>query len=517
MVSRMWNATPVALAALLIVGPASARGPTRFVNAVVFGSDASELTVDERGVLDSNAQATRVTNLRGGFVVPRLVDAHAHMLSLGRSLSRVDLRGTTSWTQVVERVEAGAPPRGWVFGRGWDQNDWADGAAFPTHHALSEAFPDRPVVLTRVDGHAIIANQVALARAGVGPDTPVPEGGRILRAADGAPTGVLIDAAMALVRRHVPVLTVAERKAALKQAFQKVLSCGLTGIHDMGLDADTIQAFEELDAAGELPLRVYGYSDGLLPGSSPRRGRRFSLIGVKLFADGALGSRGAALLEPYSDEPAHRGMMQQSPEELRGLARAAQEAGFQVAIHAIGDGAVRAALDALKGAPAGGLRGRIEHAQIVHADDFPRFAQQDVIASMQPTHATSDMPWAEQRVGPERIRGAYAWRRVLQSGATLVFGSDFPVESYDVRKGIYAAITRQDEAGTPSGGWRAGERVGIEEALTAFSTTPGAIVGDPTPWGDFTVFHKDLRTLSPAEILTARVQMVVVGGEVVYP
>lgn len=504
------------LLAILMATPTSAQ-VTVFNNATVFGATnpGQGLTVVNGRLVPPRKRAPdRVIDLQGGFVVPRLVDGHGHLLSLGRSLSRVDLRGASTWAEVIERTKRGAPPSGWVFGRGWDQNRF-EGKAFPTHHALSAAFPDRPVVLRRVDGHALVANAAALAAAGITSSTAAPEGGRILKDSKGQPTGVLIDHAMPLLMDKRPQASPEQRRRWLKAACQKALSVGLTGMHDMGMDQETIGVMKLMDAAGELPIRVYAYTDGVVADQKPHSGKRFSVVGVKLFADGALGSRGAALLAPYDDRADWNGQMLSRPEDLANQVRAARAAGLQPAIHAIGDRGVRAAILALQ-ASGGPLPGRLEHAQIVAAEDFARIKEAGLVASMQPTHATSDMPWAEARVGAQRIVGGYAWRTMLQHGIPLVFGSDFPVERPHVLEGIYAAVTRQDSGQQPAGGWYPKQRVTVAEALTAFSSSAANVVGDPVPWADFTVFDRDLRTVPAADILKARVRMVVVGGDVVY-
>ena len=507
----------------------------RYMNATVFGAKVTRpptnsptsLVTDGGRIVSDRGPVDRVVDLRGGFVVPGLVDAHAHLLSLGRSLETIDLRGARSWEEAVGRVKRSAPETGWIFGRGWDQTRWK-GGQFPTHESLSRAFPSRPVMLKRVDGHAIMVNAEAMRRAGVTRSTATPKGGRILRRPDGSPSGVFIDAAMPLIRGALPALTTAERRRLLSRALSRCASLGLTGIHDMGMDLPTAAILQRMDSKGELPLRVFAYlstapARGDAPptdaeGDRPRKGRRFSIVGVKLFADGALGSRGAALLSDYSDEPGHRGLLQLSSAELKSAALRAAGRGLQVAIHAIGDRGVRVAIDALS-AVAGTrprLPPRLEHAQVVHPEDFDRLVEIGAVASMQPTHATSDMRWAEKRVGRARIEGAYAWRTMLAKGIPLVFGSDFPVESPDIRKGIYAAITRMDAAGHPAGGWYPAQRMTAVETLTAFSTSAGAAVGaDPTR-ADFTVFDRDLTRVSPTEILRATTRLVVVGGEVVY-
>ncbi len=513
----------VAFVALFWVPPSHAKR-TLFTNAIVFGSDTNRFVVDgDRFVHVDPLGASKVdrvdrtVDLKGAFVVPGLVDGHAHLLSLGRSLETIDLRGTNTWKEVVERVRRDAPPSGWIMGRGWDQTRWPK-KAFPQHHDLSRAFPHRPVVLRRVDGHVLIANAEAMKRAGLNRTAKAPKGGRVLRTpSDGTLSGVFIDAAMPLITRHIPALTSPVRRRRLLQALKRCAQLGLTGVHDMGMDDETVAIMQSLDAEGQVPIRVHAYLANF-NGQTPYQGRRFSVIGVKIFADGALGSRGAALLTDYSDKPGHRGQLQMSADALRTAALAANAKGLQVAIHAIGDHGVRNAIDALiavsRNKPP--HPPRLEHAQVVHPDDFARIRGHGIVASMQPTHATSDMRWAEKRLGPDRVRGAYAWRTMLQHSVSLVFGSDFPVESPDIRKGIYASITRTNESGRPAGGWFPAQRLTPTETLIAFSLSAARAVSAPRDRADFVVFDRDLRTARPPEILNAITRLVVVGGEVVY-
>ncbi len=509
--SRLWI---IALSTGLVAAAASAQ-VVRYENAVVFGSKETALTTSGTRLVPNTTKPDRTVDLKGAFVVPRLVDGHGHLLSLGRSLFRIDLVGTNSYAQVIQRVIAGAGDgQSWVFGRGWDQNDW-EVKAFPTHGVLSEAFPRRPVVLRRVDGHAVLVNAEAMKRAGITGATKDPPDGRILRDAAGEPTGVLIDGAMTLVNDVVPAPTSAERRKWILAAVDQCLATGLTGMHDMGMDRETIAVLTALDIERALKMRVYAYTSGVIEGQRPYTGHNFSVVGVKLFADGALGSRGASLHAPYSDDPDNSGLLLTPPDTLAARVQATRAAGLQPAIHAIGDRGISTAIAALRKHP-GPTPGRVEHAQVIAPGDFAAFDGGKIVASMQPTHATSDMPWAEDRVGPERIEGAYAWRTLLNRKAHLVFGSDFPVESHDVRKGLYAAVTRQDPDGRPAQGWMPKQRVTMSEALTAFSTAAAEAVGDRTSWADFAVYARDLRNVAPSEIPKVSVIMVVVGGVEVF-
>jgi predicted amidohydrolase YtcJ len=488
---------------------------TRFTNAVIMGSAENAFVIQKGKRLPASAGASQVVDLKGQFVVFGLVDGHAHLHGLGTSLSMINLVGTPSWRAVVAKVLKEAPKSGWVIGRGWDHNDWKR-TQLPTHHDLSHAFPNRPVVLTRVDGHVIVANLAAMKLAGIESDLADPPGGRIMRNGKGRLTGVFIDSAMALVRKAIPEHTLADHKAAIIAGAQHVLRLGLTGVHEMGIGPGIVAAYKELDAAGVLPIRIWAYLDGKFAGLSPHAGHNFNIVGVKFFSDGALGSRGAALLEPYSDEPTHRGLLQYDARELAKHTRLTSEAAFHIAIRAIHHHGTRGALDAMKHSPVAGRPHRIEHAQVLALQDFDRFVSQKVVASMQPTHCTSDMPWAEKRVGSQRILGAYAWRTMLNKGIPLVFGSDFPVESPDPRKGFYAALTRQDLQGQPSSGWYPEQRVTLPEAIHAFSAAAASVVGAPADRGDFTVFGLNLMGSTPQEILNARVLQVFVGGRLVY-
>jgi predicted amidohydrolase YtcJ len=416
-------------------------------------------------------------------VVPGLIDAHGHLPNLGLFLQRADLTGTRSKAEVIERLrafETTLGPGEWLLGRGWDQNDW-DVKQFPTAADLDAAFPDRAVWVERIDGHAYWANHAAMARAARALDGDwQPAGGQIVRDKAGKATGILVDEpATDLIEKQVPPLDDAATERMLANAMQHAVALGLTGVHDAGVTLRQLRAYQRLAARGALPLRVYAMADGdhealaLLCKDGPIHdpGGRLEMRAVKLYADGALGSRGAALLADYSDEAGNRGLMVTSAAELERLARRGRDCGLQVATHAIGDAGNRVTLDiyARLGSAQGDRRWRIEHAQVVAPEDIPRFGKQRVIASMQPTHATSDMPWAETRVGPARIVGAYAWRRFLDTGARLALGSDFPVESADPRLGLYAAVTRTDADGQPPGGWRPQDKLTRYEALRGFT------------------------------------------------
>lgn len=475
-------------------------------------------------------------------VVPGLIDAHAHLVYLGNTLAQADLSGAKSRAEVIGRLQAfekTLAPGEWLLGRGWDQNRW-DNTAFPTAADLDAAFPERPVYLDRVDGHAAWVNSAALRIAEAG-GKPLrgdwqPPGGRIVRDAAGRPQGVLVDAAAALVADHIPALDDATREKRLQAALQAAVGNGLTGVHDMGVSREDLALMKRLADAGKLPLRIHAYADGnraalddlCSNGLYQHAGGRLQMRGVKLFMDGALGSRGAALLDGYSDDPHNHGLLMTTPEEFEVAVRKADGCGVQVATHAIGDRGNRIVLDTYEkvlGTRTGSdHRWRVEHAQVVALGDIARFAPLGVIASMQPTHATSDMGWAEQRVGPERVKGAYAWQRYLHSGARLALGSDFPVEQVDPRLGLYAAVTRQDAEGRPPGGWQPDQRLGAAEALRGFTRDAAWAGRDEAEVGtlrkglraDFVVLDRDPLAVEPGELPRLQVRSTWVDGVPVY-
>jgi predicted amidohydrolase YtcJ len=421
-------------------------------------------------------------------------------------------------------------------GRGWDQNDWPE-AIYPTAADLDVVFPDRPVWLERVDGHAFWGNSAAMRAAGIDPAAPAPAdppGGSIIRDAAERPTGVFVDNATLPIDNAVPVPGEELLAARLRAALRETTSHGLTGIHEAGVRPDTLRLYQRFIDAGEFPIRVYAMIEGAgelldrICADGPIEGDRLVVRSMKLYADGALGSRGAALLEDYQDVPGHRGTLLLEPDVLRATLVRAMQCGLQVNTHAIGDRGVRATLDAYQAAlretGAGDGRHRIEHVQVVSDADFPRFEALGILASVQPTHATSDMPWAEARVGPDRIRGAYAWRRLIDAGARLTLGSDFPAESVDPLRGFYAAVTRQDPDGSPPGGWRAEERLTREEALRGF-TLDAAYAGfmedevgslEVGKRADFVMLSRDIMRVPAPEILQTRVLATYFDGEAVY-
>ncbi len=507
--------------------------------AIAFDDDGVILAVGDRAELIARYPKARSIDAGSATVVPGLIDAHGHVLGLGLAQLRADLTGTTGKAQILERLQRFAKRLGkddWLLGRGWDQNDW-DVKEFPAAADLDAAFPDRPVWLTRVDGHAGWANSAAMqrsARALAGDWQP--EGGRIVRNKDGEATGVFVDSAADLIGSLLPALDAAGLERALTLGLQSAVEHGLTGVHDAGVSLAQIEAYRRLADRDALPLRITAMADGdgaaldwmCREGLYRHDGGRLKMRTVKVYADGALGSRGAALLADYSDDPHNRGLMVTSPEGIAAVAAKARDCGVQVATHAIGDRGNREVLDAYAAALGSGSGGdhrwRIEHAQVLAPGDLPRLALLHVIASVQPTHATSDMPWAEKRVGPERIVGAYAWRQLRDSGARLALGSDFPVESVDPRLGLYAAATRSDVDEMPDGGWMPQEKLSAFEALrgftldAAFAGFAEAQVGSLATGkrADFVIFEEDPLTVEPGKLRTLSLRATYVDGKPVY-
>lgn len=478
--------------------------------------------------------STRQIDARHGTIVPGFTDSHGHMEALGDSLETLDLRGTSSVEEIaaiVRKAVQDHKPGEWIRGRSWDQNNWT-GKQFPTAESISAAAPENPVYLTRVDGHAGWANRKALEIGGITAATPDPPGGKVLRDAAGTPTGVLIDRAQGLVAGKIPPPGEKQVRERLRRAALQCVRLGITSVHDAGVSRDALDAYRALIRERQLPLRIYamiGGEGGLWREylkRGPELGDWLTVRSIKLVADGALGSRGAALKQPYADDPGNSGLLILQEKDIERVARDAVAHGFQVNTHAIGDRANRTVLDAYAAALSGpnDRRFRIEHAQVVSLEDAPLFQRYSVLASMQATHATSDMPWAEARLGPERLKGAYAWRRLLSLRVHVPNGSDFPVEDPNPLWGFYAAVSRQDHSGNPPGGWFPDQRMTREEALRSWTIegayaafeekSKGSLV--PGKLADFVVLSDDIMRIPTAQILKTRVTITVVGGEVVY-
>jgi predicted amidohydrolase YtcJ len=526
-----------------------------YVNGNIHTLDAGRPRAEALGVagdrivaVGSNAEVrklvqpqTKVRDLGGRTVLPGLIDAHCHVASLGMfGLGRINLREAGSFDDVVAIIAARvkkAKPGEWILGGRWDHESWP-GRKLPRHRKLSEVSPDNPVWLTRVDGHAGLANAAAMKLAGVSPATPSPSGGEVIKDASGEPTGLFVDNAEDLITGCMPGSTHDTADLLLK-AQELCLAVGLTGLHDAGVNPSEIEVYQELEAAGKLKLRVYamvsgGHAIEYFRDHGLLIGDRLTVRSAKLFADGAMGSRGAWLFQPYSDRPRdsdgrpYAGLSVMKPEFIRTVAEDGLRKGYQVCTHAIGDRANHETLNAyalaLSRRPTENHRFRIEHAQLLAADDIPRFAQLCVIPAMQPTHCTSDMRWAEARVGPERVKGAYAWASLLRTGVRIAGGSDFTVESHNPFLGIYAAITRQDANGEPPAGWHPDQRMTREEVLHSFTLDAAyaafeeGLKGslEPGKLADFIVIDRDVMTCAPREILETRVLQTVIGGAVVY-
>lgn len=474
---------------------------------------------------------------KGQVMVPGMIDSHGHVMSLGFSALTLDLTETRSLAEALEKIAAYAkanPDRPWILGRGWNQELWPE-KRFPTAAELDAVVSDRPVWLGRVDGHAGWANSKALTAANVTALTKAPAGGSIERLKDGRPAGVLVDNATELVDKAVPAPRPEDRDLALAKAQDILLARGVTAIADMGTTIEEWQAFRRAGDNGALRIRIMAYAGGTEnmaliggPGPSPwLYDDKLRLNGVKLYADGALGSRGASLKAPYSDAPAAKGLRVTADTQLKNFISRAALDHFQVAVHAIGDEANAAALTAIEDMNqtyTGDRRWRIEHAQIVDPIDIPRFAKAGVIASMQPVHETSDRLMAEARLGPNRLRGAYAWASLAASGAKLAFGSDVPVEISDPWAGFAAAISRTGPDGQPFGGWQPQERVSRELALTAYTANGAWASFAEGRFGrlqrgeraDFLLIDRDPMLATPAEIRATQVMQVWIGGRLVH-
>ncbi len=494
---------------------------------------------DTRRLTGLYGSASRIMDLGGRTVIPGLIDAHAHFNGYALGRKWIDLKGTASLDDMLRLVGerlARSGPGEWITGRGWDQNDWPD-KVYPQSSSLDEISPDNPVFLVRVCGHAAIANSAAMRLAGISADSPDPEGGVIMRNGSGKPTGILLDEAIPLVRRLIPAPSREEKKELYIEAARSCAAAGLTGVEEMGIGSETASIYMELFSKGDLPVRLtvyYNYDEsdldslldaGLVTGYADWH---YGVAGVKFYSDGSLGARSAALLDDYSDDPGNRGLLILDPDELYEKLMECHERGLQTAVHAIGDRGNRIVLDIferiLAESPGADLRHRIEHAQILAPGDIERFSSLGIVPSMQFTHCTSDMPWVADRLGVDRLEGAYAWRSLIDSGCRIPGGSDFPVESIDPLLGIYAAVTRQDLEGKPDGGWFPGQRLTVEEAVRAFTLDAAWAVHQENIKGslekgklaDFVILSDDIMNIDPAHIPDITIEVTVLGGEIVY-
>jgi predicted amidohydrolase YtcJ len=539
----------LALAAALLASPAwsdtlvsnvngiqvGADGKLQHFRALTIGDDGKVRQVIEHPELVRLAGITGTIDGGGRTLLPGLIDAHGHVVDLGTAAMSVRLTGASSIADLQQRLRAytaAHPGKAWIGGFGWNQELWPD-KRFPTAADLDAVVPDRPVVLERVDGHAIVVNSAALEAAGVTAVLHDPDGGKIERDSAGKPTGLFVDKARGLIERAIPPRTEADADEALAKAQEQLLAFGVTGVGSMSTTPGDWAAFRRAGAAGRLQVRLMTYmnvTDAAATNATPSPwlySDRLRLVGVKLFADGALGSRGAWLKQPYADKPDTSGLRFRTDAEYMAMADAAAGRGFQLATHAIGDAAIAQVIGAyeiLSRKYGKDRRWRIEHLQIADPADIPRLAPAGIIASMQPTHQTSDRLMAEKRLGPKRLKGAYAWQSVLKSGARLAFGSDFPVESPNPFPGLSAAISRQDMEGQPPGGWIPSERLTFAEALGAF-TRGAAYAGfaedkigalEPGKWADFIIVDRDPTKVDAQALARTQVLETWVAGRKVW-
>ncbi|BBM03000.1 amidohydrolase [Microbulbifer sp. GL-2] len=505
-------------------------------NAMAF-DQGKVLVTGSNSELEKQYPDANMIDARGKTLLPGLIDAHGHMLGLGQLNTMLDLRDQPleDALKSIKHHAKNLEPGEWLLGRGWNQVTWP-GKQFPTSAQLDALEIDHPIWLRRVDGHAGWANSKALQLAGIDKTTQSPEGGEILRDTKGKPTGILIDNAMGLLQKTIPAPTLAQEKKSLQNAFAKALSLGLTSVHDAGINEKTLQAYRELAKEGAIPLRVYpmlsvdshNYTKLLKSGHIGSPEERLYMRSIKLSADGALGSRGAALIEPYHDRPAEKGLLLYPEDKMLSLLKLATDNDFQVNVHAIGDRANHTVLNHLeilnKEKSQKQHRHRIEHAQVIEVKDIPRFTQLNLIASMQPTHATSDKNMAGDRLGEKRLIGAYAWQTLLDQGTPIAAGSDFPVEPANPMFGLHAAVTRRDRQGNPRKGWRIEEVMTPEQALRAFTLDAAyashqeKVMGnlEPGKFADFILLDRDIFEIDPQEVWQVQVLETWVEGERVY-
>lgn len=496
------------------------------------------LEVGDNSLLEKYPTARKV-NGESKVMLPGIIDAHGHVMGLGFQELQVNLMGINSLEATLDTIKNYAeanPDLEWIQGRGWNQVIW-DKSEFPTASDLDKIVSDRPVWLNRVDGHAAWANTKAMQLAGISKDTPDPQGGKIIRDVEGNATGVFIDAAENYINEIVPSPTEKEAELALTEAYKQMASVGITSVHDAGINVGTWNRFKKFNQSGEAKTRIYvmiggaGESFDILSKNGPVNSLyddMLSMRSVKLYSDGALGSRGAAMLHPYSDDPGNEGLLFYDQAEMNEMVLKVTEKGFQANVHAIGDRGNRQVLDAFEYAQSKtenkGLRNRVEHAQIVALEDIPRFKELNIIASMQPTHATSDKNMAEDRVGAQRIKGGYAWQTFLDQETVVAAGSDFPVEHSNPFYGLYSAVTRMGQDGEPEGGWYPNESLSRVEALRAFTIDAAyaahqeKVLGsiEPGKWADFILINEDYFEVNESEIWKIKVLETWVAGNQVY-
>ncbi len=505
--------------------------------AVQFSDDKIDKVYFNLDDVPVNNAITRIDG-QGKTLLPGLIDAHGHVLSYGISLSSAELYSSSSELEAVKQVVSfnkKYPAKTWIKGRGWNQVQWPSNR-FPSAASLDRHFKDQPVVLSRVDGHAVWVNSKALALAGINKDTKEVAGGQIIRDSLGEPTGVLVDNAMSLIYGQIPTLSAQQTQDALTLAMRSLAKVGLTSVHDAGISSSNIAAFKQLSKNNAMSIRINAmidatdanFSQHLANGHFNSEDQMLSINSVKISADGALGSRGAALLADYSDQAHHRGLLLHSEAQLTALMKQAMQAGFQVNTHAIGDNANKLVIDnyqqLIKTTNTKHLRHRVEHAQVLQLSDIPRFSELGIIASMQATHATSDKNMAEDRLGADRIKGAYAWRSLLNANAIIAAGSDFPVEYPNPFFGLHAAVTRQDKQNQPTDGWYSNEAMTVVEAFKSFTIDAAyaghqeQIIGSisANKKADFILIDQDIFTINPQLIWKTKVLQTWVNGQQVH-